>query len=188
MQQPSSNIVMPYRPPDPSSVSSNIVLNDQSHIPAAMRTNVLLGAVRFDDDVKIAKEMERRQWLEDLQKQIEDNKRKKFTQQETERRQDFLHENVKPLLQEASNRHQQQKDPSPIPATNAVGTNNSGQDSNKSKRHDLSVQQTYEKIVEATELAKYEKKAQLIEKLKRNGHKTDLLAKTLPGYIKHINF
>ncbi|CAF4906631.1 unnamed protein product, partial [Rotaria socialis] len=38
----------------------------------------------------------------------------------------------------------------------------------------------------ATELAKYEKKAQLIEKLKRNGHKTDLLAKTLPAVNSNV--
>ncbi|UJR09115.1 hypothetical protein I4U23_013362 [Adineta vaga] len=182
ISQPASNSVIQYRAPDPSSVTSNIVINDQTHVPAAMRTNLLLGNVRFEDDVKVAKEMERRQWLDDLQKQIEDNKRNKFTQQETERRQDFLHENVHPIVQEAANRHvpQQQKDPSPIPTKNAPTTNTTGQESSKSRQHDAIVQQTYEKIVEAAELAKYEKKQQLIEKLKRNGHKTDLLAKTLP--------
>jgi hypothetical protein len=168
---------MPYRPPD----TSNIVLNDQTRVPAAMRTNLLFGDVRFEDDVKTAKEIERRQWLDDLQRQIEENKRQKFTQQETERRQDFLHENIQPLMQEAANRHQQQKDTSPIPSSNTIIPSNSGQDLNKSNRHDSVVKQTYDKILEATELAKYEKKAQLIEKLKRNGHKTDLLAKTLPG-------
>ncbi|CAF3506044.1 unnamed protein product [Rotaria sp. Silwood1] len=179
--QPSSNIVMPYRPSDSSSIPSNIILNDQTHVPAAMRTNLLFGDVRFEDDVKTAKEMERRQWLEDLQKQIEENKRKKFKEQETERRQDFLHENIQPLLQEAANRHQPEKEVSSTPTANTLVTNTTVQNPTKSNRHDSLVQQTYDKIVEATELAKYEKKAQLIEKLKRNGHKTDLLAKTLPA-------
>jgi len=94
-----------------------------------MRTNLLFGDVRFDEDVKTAKEIERRQWLDDLHKQIEDNKRKKYTQQETDRRYDFLNENVQPIIQEAANRHQQQKDFST--------TNNSGQDLNKFHHHDL---------------------------------------------------
>lgn len=182
-QQPSSNIGMPYRPPDPSGNASNIIVNDQTHVPAAMRTNLLFGDVRFEDDVKTAKEMERRKWLDDLQRQIEENKRNKSRQQETERRQDFLQEDIQPLVQEAANRHQQEKSVSPTPQSNTVAPTNNVQNVTKSSRHDSVVQQTYDKIVEATELAKYEKKAQLIEKLKRNGHKTDLLAKTLPGSI-----
>lgn len=175
---------MPYRPPDTS-----IVLNDQTRVPAAMRTNLLFGDVRFENDVKTAKEVERRQWLEDLQKQIEENKRKKFTQQETERRQDFLQENLQPLMQEAANRHQTHVDPSPAPPSNTfLTTTTSGQETQKSTRHDSVVQQTYDKILEATEMAKYEKKAQLIEKLRRNGHKTDLLVRTLPGWIVVILF
>lgn len=77
-----------------------------------MRRNLLFGDVRFDEDVKTAKEIERRQWLDDLQKQIEDNKRKRYSYQEIERRNDFLNENVRPIVQEAANRHQpqQQKD------------------------------------------------------------------------------
>jgi hypothetical protein len=138
-----------------------------------MRTNLLFGDVRYEDDVKTAKEIERRQWLGDLQKQIEDNKRQKYTQQETERRQDFLHENVQPLVQEAANRHQQQKD--------------SGQDLNKFNQRDSVVQQTYDKILEAGELAKYDKRTQLIDKLKRNGHQTDSLAKTIPGNYLDFN-
>lgn len=179
---------MPYRPPEPSNATTNIILNDQTRVPAAMRTNLLFGDVRFEDDVKTAKEVERRQWLDDLQKQIEENKRQKFTQQETERRQDFLQEHIQPLIQEAANRQQQQlqKEPSPTPSSNTLITSQSGQDLNKTNRHDSVVQQTYDKILEATELAKYEKKAQLIEKLKRNGHKTDLLAKTLPGLIDNM--
>ena len=143
-----------------------------------MRTNLLFGDVRYEDDVKTAKEIERRQWLDDLQKQIEDNKRKKYTQQETDRRQDFLHENVQPLVQEAANRYQQQKDTST--------SNNSRQDFHKLDRHDSVVQHTYDKILEAEELAKYDRRSQLIDKLKRNGHQTDLLAKTLPGIINSI--
>ena len=171
---------MPHRPPDPSSVPPNIVLNDQTRVPAAMRTNLLFGDVRFEDDVKSAKELERRQWLDDLRKQIEENKRHKFTQQETERRQDFLHENIQPLVEEPSHRYEQKdKDKDKEKETTTTTIPNT----NRSNRHDTIVQHTYDKIVEATELAKYEKKAQLIEKLKRNGHKTDLLAKTLPGFF-----
>ncbi|CAF4242022.1 unnamed protein product, partial [Rotaria magnacalcarata] len=90
---------------------------------------------------------------------------------------------IQPLVQEAANRHQQEKEKEPAtPTTNTLGQNNtSGQNPTKSNRHESLVQHTYDKILEATELAKYEKKAQLIEKLKRNGHKTDLLAKTLPA-------
>lgn len=70
-----------------------------------MRTNLVFGNNRTEDDVRAAKELERRQWLEDLQKQVEENKRKKIMGYETDRRKDFLHENVQPLLQEAANRH-----------------------------------------------------------------------------------
>lgn len=157
--------------------STGIVLNDQTRVPAAMRTNLLFGDVRFEDDVRTAKERERRQWLDDLQKQIEENKRQRSTQQETERRQDFLQENIQPLIQEAAQRHQQE---TPAPTTTTT-MNTTSQDAQRSSRHDSVVQQTYDKILEATELAKYEKKIQLIEKLKRNGHQTDLLAKTLPA-------
>jgi hypothetical protein len=142
-----------------------------------MRTNLLFGDVRFDEDVKTAKEIERRQWLNDLQKQIEDNKRNKFTLHETERRQDFLNENVQPLVQEAANRHQQQNQ------TSTKMTN--GQDLSKLQQHDSIVQQTYDKILEAAELAKYDKRTQLMDKLKRNGHQIDSLAKTVPGKQYH---
>lgn len=130
-----------------------------------MRRNLLFGDVRFDDDVKTAKEIERRQWLDDLQKQIEDNKRKRFSQYETDRRQDFLTENVQPIVQEAANRQQQ--------------INNSSQEPNRFQQHDALVQQTYEKMLEANNAAKNEKRLQLIEKLKRSGHQTDHLVKTL---------
>jgi len=140
-----------------------------------MRTNLLFGDVRFDDDVKAAKEIERRQWLDDLHKQIEDNKRKRFVLQETERRQDFLNENVQTIIQEAANRHPQQKDFST--------TNNSGQDLNKFQQNDSSVQQTYDKIHEADDSTKYDKRAQLIDKLKRNGYQADFLNKTLPSNL-----
>jgi hypothetical protein len=179
---------MPNRPPEVSSAPDAIVLNDQTRVPAAMRTNLLFGDVRFEDDVKSAKEIERRRWLEDLQKQIEDNKRNKFTQQETERRHDFLQENIQPLVHEAPARHHPQMETSPLPSSQTLTTTYTGKDMNRSSRHDSVVQQTYDKIVEATELAKYEKKAQLIEKLKRNGHKTDLLARTLPGKRQHPIF
>jgi len=167
-KQPPSNGVVPYRPPVPqqqfdhssSSLPPTFVHSDQTHIPAAMRTNLLFGDVRFDEDVKTAKEIERRQWLDDLRKQIEENKRKKYTQQETERRQDFLNENVQPILQEAANRHQQQRD---IPTKN-----NSGQDLNKFYQRDSSVQQPYNKILEAGDLATYDKRSRLIDNLKRN--------------------
>ncbi|CAF1424183.1 unnamed protein product [Rotaria magnacalcarata] len=113
--QVTSNNVMSYRPPmqqqysDTSSptLSTTNIHSDQTHIPAAMRRNLLFGDVRFEDDVKTAKEIERRQWLEDLQRQVEEKKQRKFSVHETDRRQDFLRENVQPIIQEAANRHQQ---------------------------------------------------------------------------------
>jgi hypothetical protein len=168
--------------------STNITVNDQINVPAAMRTNILFGDVRFDDHVRTAKEVERRQWLNDLRQQIEENKRQKFTQQESERRQDFLHEHLQPLMEEAAHRHVKQQDMSPISPSNPVQTNTMNIiETTKSNQHDSIVQQTYKKILEAAELAKYEKKKQLIEKLKRNGHRTDLLAKTLPGSLLFNN-
>ena len=117
---PVSNTAVAYRPPvppaprksDASTISSSPSLGhvDQNHIPAAMRTNLLFGDVRYEVDVKTAKELERRQWLDDLHKQIEENKRKKFTQDETDRRYDFLNEKVQPIVQEAFNRHHEAKD------------------------------------------------------------------------------
>jgi hypothetical protein len=139
------------------------VHSDQTRFPAAMRTNLLFGDVRFDEDVKTAKEIERRQWLEDLQKQIEDNKRHKYTRQETERRQDFLNENVQPILQEAANRHQQQKE---IPTTN-----HSGQDLNRFHHHDSLAQQTFDR------------RSQMNDKPQGNGHQTDSLGQILPSNL-----
>ena len=98
----------------------------------------------------------------------------------------FQQENLQPFLQEAAQRHQTPpslRNTSSLPTSNTLPTNSSGQDANKTHRYDFLVKKTYDKILKATELAKYEKKAQLIEKLKRNGHKTDLLAKKLPGKI-----
>ena len=182
---------MPYRPPDAAaSAPLSIVVNDQTRVPAAMRTNLLFGDVRFEDDVRSAKEIERRQWLDDLRRQIEENKRQKVTQQETERRHDFLQDNLQPLMQEAADRRAPAaptpagapaKEQPPLPANTLITTGSNPPETKRSNQHDSIVQQTYKKILEAAELAKYEKKAQLIEKLKRNGHKTDLLAKTLPG-------
>ncbi|CAF4680983.1 unnamed protein product [Rotaria sp. Silwood1] len=158
-----------YRPPIPQhtdnssySLPSTNIHSDQTHIPAAMRRNLLFGDVRFEDDVKTAKEIERRQWLEDLQKQVEDNKHKKSFQQETERRQDFLHENVQPLIQEAAYRHQQQ-------------TNYTGQDLNRFNQHDSLVQKNFE----TNESNNYDKRSQLIDKLKRNGYPIDSITKTI---------
>ena len=152
----------PYRPPIPPQYSDNssssfpptYIHSDQTHVPAAMRTNLLFGDVRFDNDVQTAKEIERRQWLDDLQKQVEDNKRQKYTRQETERRQDFLHENVQPILQEAANRQQQ---------------------------HDAMVQSNSNKGFEAGDPAKYDTRAHLMDKLKRNGYPTESLMKTIPS-------
>lgn len=167
-------MVTPFRPVEPA---ASLSLNDQTRVPAAMRTNLLFGDVRFEDDVRTAKEVERRQWLDDLRKQIEENKKQKSTQLETERRQDFLQENLQPLVQEAANRHQNLG----TTPTKETPVAPAAAETNRSTQHDSVVEQTYKKILEATELAKYEKKAQLIERLKRNGHKTELLAKTLPG-------
>ena len=87
-----------------------------------MRTNIAFGNARHEEDIKSAQELERRQWLDDLHKQIEENKRKKYATQETERQQDFLRDNVRPLMQEAANRHQQ---PTEIPTTNHNGQDSS---------------------------------------------------------------
>ena len=128
-----------------------------------MRRNLFFGDVRFDEDVKTAKEIERRQWLDDLHKQIEENKRKKFSEYETDRAHNFLSENVQPIVQEAAQRQQ---------------LNRPGQDSNRLQQHDATVQQTYDRMLEANNAAKYDKRLQLIEKLKRNGHQTDHLTST----------
>ena len=151
--------MLPYRAPAApmqtdrslTSLPTTFVYSDQTRVPAAMRTNLLFGDVRFDDDVRTAKEMERRQWLDDLQKQVEDNKRQKYTLQEFERRKDFLNENVQPLVQEAENRRFQQN-----------GTSNN---KNSQQTHDRSFEDN-------------DKRAQLMDKLKRNGFQTDGLART----------
>ncbi|CAF1002790.1 unnamed protein product [Adineta steineri] len=135
---PQTNATLPYRAPvsQPQpydNSSSSILPSDRARVPAAMRTNIAFGNSRHQDDVDNVKEIERRQWLNDLHKQIEDNKRKKYGQQETERRQDFLRENVNPLVQEAANRHQQSSDIS----------NHIGRDSNKFNQNNTSEKQTY---------------------------------------------
>ena len=56
-------------------------------------TNLLFGDVRFEDDVKAAKEIDRRRWLDDLQRQVEENKNKNSYRVETDRRQNFLYDN-----------------------------------------------------------------------------------------------
>ena len=43
--------------------------NDQSKVPAAMRTNIMFGDVKFEDDIKKAKELERKKWLQELEMQ-----------------------------------------------------------------------------------------------------------------------
>lgn len=157
--------MLPYRAPAApmqtdrslSSVPSTFVYSDQSRVPAAMRTNLLFGDVRFDDDVRTAKELERRQWLDDLQKQVDDNKRQRYTLQEFERRKDFLNENVQPLVQEAENRRLQQN-----------GTSNNNRN----------FQQTHDRSFEDNDPGKYDKRTQLIDKLKRNGFQTDGLTRT----------
>ncbi len=98
-----------------------------------MRTNLAFGTGRQEEDIKAAQEIERRQWLGDLHKQIEENKRKKYASHESERRQDFLRDNVQPLIQEAANRHQQ---PTEMSTTN----HQTGQDLNRFHQHDSSVQ------------------------------------------------
>lgn len=141
---------LPPPPPPPQTVAQKLdqssfsstptyIHSDQIRVPAAMRTNLLFGDVRFEEDVKTAKEIERRQWLGDLQRQIEDNKRKKMGSYETDRRYDFLQENVQPLLQEAASRHQQQKE---MPATQ------SAPDLNKFNRQEPAARQPYEKTRE----------------------------------------
>ena len=96
---------------------SAIPPTDRGRVPAAMRTNIAFGNDRHQEDVETLKEMERRQWLDDLHKQIEENKRKKYVQQESERRQDFLRDKVHPLVQEAASRH-----PPPPPSSSDVSS------------------------------------------------------------------
>ena len=135
-----------------------------------MRRNLLFGDVRFEDDVRAAKEIDRRQWLDALQKQVEENQNRKYTHVEPERRQDFLRDNIQPLVQEAASRHQQQKETST--------TNNTKQDLNRFDQHDSSMQQTRS---EGDKSTKHDKRAQLIDKLKRNGYQMDLLTEIAPG-------
>ena len=129
---------------DQSAFSSTptYVHSDQTRVPAAMRTNLLFGDVRFEEDVKTAKEIERRQWLGDLQRQIEENKRKKMGSYETDRRYDFLQENVQPLLQEAANRHQQGKE---------MPTTQSAPDFNKFNRQEPAARPSFDKTREIGE-------------------------------------
>jgi len=44
-------------------------LQDQSRVPAAMRTSLFFGDVMFDDDIKKTKELERKKWLQELENQ-----------------------------------------------------------------------------------------------------------------------
>ncbi|CAF1248423.1 unnamed protein product [Didymodactylos carnosus] len=177
-------------------------LTDQTKVPAAMRTNLLFGDVRFDDQVKTAKELERKQWLDDLKLQIEENKRQKITQKESERKQDILQEQIQPLLEKATHNHYQNrqqngfsqqnlsprsngdKDKGEADKTNILGQppqhSQPSSDIQKLNRHENVVKETYNKIVEASKMAEFDKRSQLIEKLKRGGHKVDKLQKTLP--------
>ncbi len=52
----------------------NISHADQSKVPAAMRTSILFGDVRFDEDIKKTRELEKKKWLQEL----EDQKREKL--------------------------------------------------------------------------------------------------------------
>jgi hypothetical protein len=153
LKQTPAIITVPSRPPLPPapaqksdhssfSLSPGLIHNDQTRVPAAMRTNLLFGDVRFEEDIRTAKEIERRQWLGDLQKQIEDNKRSKFTRHEVERRQDFLNENVQSLIQEAANRHQ---------TTKETLTQPTGQDINRLNRPQASIYPAHDTIHETGE-------------------------------------
>ncbi|CAF0956448.1 unnamed protein product [Adineta ricciae] len=116
---PIANVPPLHRSPprvQENSVSA-IPPTDRGRVPAAMRTNIAFGNDRHQEDVETLKEMERRQWLDDLHKQIEENKRKKYVQQESERRQDFLRDKVHPLVQEAASRH-----PPPPPSSDVSST------------------------------------------------------------------
>lgn len=42
---------------------------DQTKVPAAMRTSLFFGDVMFDDDIKKTKELERKKWLLELEAQ-----------------------------------------------------------------------------------------------------------------------
>ena len=47
----------------------NITHADQSKVPAAMRTSILFGDVRFDEDIKKTRELEKKKWLQELEEQ-----------------------------------------------------------------------------------------------------------------------
>jgi hypothetical protein len=139
LKQTPAIITVPSRPPLPPapaqksdhssfSLSPGLIHNDQTRVPAAMRTNLLFGDVRFEEDIR--------------QKQIEDNKRSKFTRHEVERRQDFLNENVQSLIQEAANRHQ---------TTKETLTQPTGQDINRLNRPQASIYPAHDTIHETGE-------------------------------------
>jgi hypothetical protein len=48
-------------------------LMDQSKVPAAMRTSVFFGDVKYEDDIKKTKELERKKWLLELEVQKKEN-------------------------------------------------------------------------------------------------------------------
>ncbi|UJR37105.1 hypothetical protein I4U23_029809 [Adineta vaga] len=132
ISQPITNVPPLHRSPPQAYENSSSVIppTDRVRVPAAMRTNIAFGNGRHQEDVETTKELERRQWLDELHKQIEENKRKKYSQHESERRQDFLRDNMHPLVQEAANRHA----PSEVSSTHY-----NDQDSNKfnSKYNDV---------------------------------------------------
>jgi hypothetical protein len=63
-------------------------LMDQSKVPAAMRTSVFFGDVKYEDDIKKTKELERKKWLLELELQ----KKEKFIEKEFGKERDRLNE------------------------------------------------------------------------------------------------
>ncbi|CAF0869001.1 unnamed protein product [Didymodactylos carnosus] len=180
--------------------SFSTMFNDQTRVPAAMRTNLLFGDVRFDDQVQMAKEVERKQWLDGLKSQIEDNKKKQFTIKINERKQDVLQEQIQPFLERATQNHYQNRQHNGFNQENISPRSNgdrdreqppqnsqSSSDIRKLNHHENVVKQTYDKIVEASKMAEFEKRSQLIEKLKRGGHQVDKLQNTLPEIRSQSN-
>jgi hypothetical protein len=80
--------------------NQNIINNDQSKVPAAMRTSVMFGNFNNEDEIKKTKELERKKWLQDLEAQ------KKEQQLEVQRKKLDLSINNYDINQTADNLRQ----------------------------------------------------------------------------------
>jgi hypothetical protein len=70
---------------------------DQSKLPAAMRTSIKFGDVVYDEDIKKTKELERKKWLHELEEQ----KREKLMQNNSHDQNDGYENSSRDLLKKA---------------------------------------------------------------------------------------